>query len=232
MSRPEAERAYLGNVSTTAHLETQEAAALVVPFRRAVDAARTDDAWLLRALHEGDPQAPALLFRRFSAHVERIVTRIFGADADVSELVNETFFRGIERIRRVADPRALRAWLTSIAVLVARERFRHRRRRRWLRLPGHGQLPEVEAPNASVEVVDAVRRVYRVLETMPAAERIAFAFRFIEGMELAEVASACGVSLATVKRVLSRAEDRFVALGRRDPVLRERLEGGARWSDR
>jgi RNA polymerase sigma-70 factor (ECF subfamily) len=232
LSRPGEEGAYIGGLSTTAHLQSHDASALVVPFRRAVDAARTDDTWLLRALQEEDPQAAVHFFRRFSAHVERIVTRIFGADDDVSELVNETFFRAIERIQRVEDAGVLRAWLTSIAVLVARERLRHRRRRRWLSLPDHGQVPELEAPTASAEVVDAVRRVYVVLDNMPTSERIAFAFRFIEGMELAEVASACGVSLATIKRLLSRAEARFIALGRRDPVIRERLEGGGRWSDR
>ena len=43
-------------------------------------------------------------------------------------------------------------------------------------------------------------RVYRVLEGMPANQRIAWALRHIEGEPLESVASLCGCSLATAKR--------------------------------
>ena len=61
--------------------------------------------------------------------------------------------------------------------------------------------------------------VYRVLGLLPTDERIAFALRVLDGMELTSVASACGVSLATVKRRLKSAQRRFVELSRREPVL-------------
>ena len=61
----------------------------------------------------------------------------------------------------------------------------------------------------------------------------AFALRFVDGMELTEVAAACETSLATIKRRLARAGARFEAAARRQPVLEEWLEGGTRWaSDR
>jgi len=78
-------------------------------------------------------------------------------------------------------------------------------------------------------VRDATRRVYRVLDTLPEDERIAFALRFIDDMELTDVAEACDVSLATIKRRLDRAEATFVARARKDVVLSGWLEGGARW---
>jgi Sigma-70, region 4 len=43
--------------------------------------------------------------------------------------------------------------------------------------------------------------------------------RHVEGYELAEVAAACGCSLSTVKRWLTRAESRLQESARRDPVL-------------
>jgi RNA polymerase sigma-70 factor (ECF subfamily) len=196
------------------------------------DPNRLDDGRLLHALRAGDRRAPGAFFERFSPHVERILTRIFGADADVSDLVNDTFFRALERIGRVYDSDGVKPWLTSIAVFVAREHMRHQRRRKWLQFLDHADLPEQEAEVGSLEMMDAVRRLYRVLAAMPSDERIAFTFRFVEGMELAEIASACDVSLATAKRLLARAESRFAAIGRRDPVLREWLEGGTRWADR
>jgi RNA polymerase sigma-70 factor (ECF subfamily) len=50
--------------------------------------------------------------------------------------------------------------------------------------------------------------------------------RYIDGMELTAVAQACGVSLATIKRRLSRAQVTFSALAARQSVLVEWLETG------
>jgi RNA polymerase sigma-70 factor (ECF subfamily) len=201
---------------------------VVVPLR---DPRRLDDAGLLKALLAGDVHAPTAFFDRFGKHVERTLTRIFGAHSDVSDLVNETFYRALMRIEHVHDPQGFKTWLTSISVFVAREHLRQTRRRRWLQFWEADK--EVPAPaTREHEAADAVRRLYVVLEGLPDDERIAFAFRFIEEMELSEVASACGVSLATIKRTLARAETRFVARARRDPLLRDWLKGGARWGDR
>jgi DNA-directed RNA polymerase specialized sigma24 family protein len=47
-------------------------------------------------------------------------------------------------------------------------------------------------------------------------------------MQLQEIAESCGISLATVKRRLSRAERKFELLAEHDAVLREHLnERGA-----
>jgi len=54
--------------------------------------------------------------------------------------------------------------------------------------------------------------------------------RFIEEMPLDDVAATCNVSLATVKRRIGRAEQRFVAIARRDPILRPLVEEGRRWT--
>jgi len=45
-------------------------------------------------------------------------------------------------------------------------------------------------------------------------------------MELTAVAAACGVSLATIKRRLSRAQATFVSLASQHAVLAEWLERG------
>ncbi len=75
---------------------------------------------------------------------------------------------------------------------------------------------------------ESLRVTYAVLDRLGVDERIAFALRFIEGLELAEIAAACGVSFNTVRRRLARAEKRFLALAQREPALHEWLEGGTR----
>ena len=48
-------------------------------------------------------------------------------------------------------------------------------------------------------------------------------------MELAELAEVNGVSLATVKRLLARAERRFAAMAQANPALAARLGDHAKW---
>jgi RNA polymerase sigma-70 factor (ECF subfamily) len=84
----------------------------------------------------------------------------------------------------------------------------------------------VIAPTASAEVSEALALTYRILNRLPPDERIAFALRHIDGMELLAIAEATSVSLATTKRRLARAQQRFVALANRSEVLREWVEKG------
>jgi RNA polymerase sigma-70 factor (ECF subfamily) len=166
-------------------------------------------------LRAGAPWAAAELVRGFGAHVQRVSTRIHGAgDADRDDLLQEVFARAIANVRSLAEPAALRSWLTTLTIYTARELIRRRRRRRWLTF--HDEPPDAGDPTtyASDDVREAARCVYAVFARMPADERVPLALRAIEGMELAELADACGMSMSTLRRRLVRAERRFRKLAR------------------
>jgi RNA polymerase sigma-70 factor (ECF subfamily) len=139
------------------------------------------------------------------------------------------FVRAFERLEELRDPPALKRWLTAIAVFVAREAIRKSRRRRWLVFLPAEATPEVEVPEASVEARAALRTFYEVVATLDAEKRIAFTLRFVEGMELAEIAEVCDVSLATIKRRIKSAEVEFYARGSAHPELADWFEEGTRW---
>jgi RNA polymerase sigma-70 factor (ECF subfamily) len=188
-----------------------------------------DPAALALALRQGEAWAERALLEQRTAHVERILTRILGARGDLDDLVQEVFVRALQRVEELREPRALRGWLTGIAVNVAREAIRAARRRRWLSLVAPHETPEVPAPLASPETRAAVRAFYRVVSELDADAHIAFTLRFVEGMELAEIAGACGVSLATIKRRLKAAEAEFAERAHADEALADWLEEGTRW---
>ena len=187
------------------------------------------DEALVDAARRGEAAARTAIFDRHATHVARVLGRVLGADVDIADLVHDVFVHALADLDRLADPSALKAWLTAIAVNIARGHIRRRVRRRWLRFFAPEDVPEVEAPVADAETRAAVLAMYRVLDSMDADDRIAFALRFVDGMELTETAAACGVSLATIKRRLSRAEASFVDKARAMPALASWLEGGSRW---
>ena len=193
--------------------------------------AYNDDAELVAALHRGDRAARTVLVQRYEPLVERLVAGALGIDSEISDVIQDVFVGVFEGIRSLKDASALRSWIATLAVFTARGRIRRRRRWRWIRFLAPEDVPEVPVSGPQGETHEAVRATYRVLDTLPDDERMAFSLRFISEMQLTEVAAACRVSLATVKRRLARAEKRFVEAAKDHPSLRERLAHGGRWSE-
>ncbi len=198
---------------------------------RRAEPAGEDPAALARGLRAGEAWAQRALLERYTDRLERILTRILGGRADLDDLVQEVFVRAFQRVEELREPRALGAWLTAIAVYVAREAIRARRRRRWLLFLPPEETPEPVTSTASPETRAAVRAFYEVVGRMDADARIAFTLRFVDGMELAEIAGACGVSLATIKRRLKSAEAEFSERAHAHEALAGWLEEG-RWARR
>ena len=188
------------------------------------------DARLVEGLRNGEAGAAAAFYDRFSELVERILVRVLGMDRELDDLHHDVFVQAIESVGKLRNPAALRAWVVSVTVNTAHATIRRRQRWRWIALWREAEPPPALARERSPEAAEAVRATYAVLETLPADERVAFALRHVEGMELTEAAEACGVSLATIKRRLSRAEERFRAAAGAHASLAEWMEGGGRWT--
>jgi RNA polymerase sigma-70 factor, ECF subfamily len=188
-----------------------------------------DDEQLLAAVRAGEAHATAELVARYSRHVLRVLARILGRTSELEDLHHDVFVRALSSIGAVRDASAMSGWLTIIAVNVARSAMAKRARSRWLWFLPPDEVPEQAAHVVADEDVAALRATYRVLGRLGAEERIVFALRIIDGMEMADVASACGVSLATAKRRMIRAERAFLRHAEREAVLEPWLKGGARW---
>lgn len=176
---------------------------------------------LLARLRAGESAAVAELFDRHVGAVERAVHGVMGPDPEVEDLVQDAFvaaMRGIEGFR--GDERTLGAWVRGIAVRLALKKIRWRRTRRWLSWQGTDEVPTLHAMT-DTDTQAALRRAYALLDRLPAVERAAFGLRFLEGMQLEEVADALGVSLATAKRRIRKARERFAGLAAGDALLRD-----------
>lgn len=184
---------------------------------------------LLRLAIAGDPRTGTLLFDRCEAQVNRLVWRVLGADEDHDDVVQQVFVALLAGLRRLRDPEALHGWVAAVTINTVRTEIRRRRVRRLLFGEARA-LDLAEAPPASAEDRELLRRTYAALERLPADERIAFALRFIDERPLAWIAAACDCSLATIKRRIGSAQARFRRIAARDPALAERLhdaEGGS-----
>ncbi len=191
-----------------------------------------DDEAVVAGLRAGEAWARAALFDRHAPHVERILRRVLGGDrhGDVANLVQDAFVQALASIHHLREAEALPAWMETLATRTALRAIRARKARSFLLFWEPSRVPEPAAPGADPDVVEAHRRTYALLDRMPADERVIFALRYIDGMELERIAAIREVSLATLKRHLARAEARFAHAAQRDGVLRPWIEEGGRWT--
>jgi RNA polymerase sigma-70 factor (ECF subfamily) len=138
----------------------------------------------------------------------------------VDDALQDVFLRLFRSLRRLRDPNALRTFVIRVTVRVVADELRRRKLRGWLRLTRDGDLSVHTAEVAAADAIcEVVQRFYSLLDKLGATDRICFVLRHIEQMDLGGMADAVGVSLATVKRRLRRAEERVGRLIERDPVL-------------
>jgi RNA polymerase sigma-70 factor (ECF subfamily) len=181
--------------------------------------AEADDADLARAAVTGDARAPREIWRRFVPLVRRIVRRTLGPEQDVEDVVQDVFLRLFDKLPGLRDPAALRAFLVSISVRSVRYELRRRRVRRLVGLSTTSELHDLRVVSADHESRQALFQLYRLLSRLGFRERTAFVLRFVEGMEIEQVAGALEVSVPTTRRALARAWERIARLASDDGFL-------------
>ena len=169
------------------------------------------DAALVLAARAGEEWAREALFRRYARLALALAYRILPFDADIDDLVQDSFLYAFQRLDGLSNPQAFQAWLSSIVVRTAGKRLR--RRKLQIRLGLRSNQPidvdEVVSRTAPPDVAAELRAVYALLEKLPVEERIALVLRRVERLEIPEIAEQMGLSISTVKRRLNAAETRL-----------------------
>jgi RNA polymerase sigma-70 factor (ECF subfamily) len=173
------------------------------------------------------PATPLALDVAFQAH-ERLLWnvcyRMTGVAADADDLVQETFLRAVER--PPADTAsALRPWLMRVAINLARDQLRRRRRRGWSGpwLPSPLETGEDEASPAyepsstegRYDLLESCTFAFLLaLEALTPQQRAVLLLRDVFEYSVAETASALALSEANVKTTHHRARRAMAAYDR------------------
>lgn len=105
-------------------------------------------------------------------------------------------------------------WLMRIAVNLVRDHARSRRMQFWKRTRETAvnwddvarQVPQLgSSPEAGAAAREQVERVWKAARGLPERQRTVFVLRFVEEMDLLEIAAATGLREGTVKAHLFRA---------------------------
>jgi len=131
-------------------------------------------------------------------------------------LTQECFLRAYQARRSFRGEASVRTWLIRIAVNLANDYRKSVRLRFWRRaaqtsldidFTGGWLADNRSSPEAEAAAREQVRAVWRVVAELSERQRTVFLLRFVEEMEIREIAAATGVQEGTVKAHLFRAVD-------------------------
>ena len=161
---------------------------------------------------------PALEIEDFERLVEqyraRILRFVFASvrDMDLAEtLTQDCFWKAYKNRHSFRGDCSMNTWLMHIAVNLVRDHTRTRRFQFWKKAqqadheeirdwPDRGISPEEKAA-----VNEQVRAVWDATKTLPERQRTVFLLRFVEDLDIAEIAQSTGLSANAVKVHLFRA---------------------------
>jgi RNA polymerase sigma-70 factor (ECF subfamily) len=166
-----------------------------------------DDSALVHAALAGDLLAKEALYRRYVDMACSLTVRLMGRDTDMEDVVQDSFAYAFSNLHKLRRPQAFSAWLSSVVsgATIALLRRRRLLGKLGLRRPEPPSIDTLIAETAPPDVVAELRDVYRVLNDLPAEERVVLVLRRVDELRLEEIADVLGMSLATVKRRLARA---------------------------
>ena len=168
--------------------------------RRPVLSTQSDER-LVDLVRAGSDPAFETIVERYRRPLMRYVSRILPPER-AEDVVQQSFVKAYEAMRRDAATLQLRPWLYRIAHNNALNALRDRGLR-------HAELDDrldgVERPDQALERAQGLRELVVAVQALPARQRDAILLRELEGRSYEEIAAALGVTNGAVRQLLNRA---------------------------
>jgi RNA polymerase sigma-70 factor (ECF subfamily) len=170
----------------------------------------------------GDRPAQRQLFEGQKRRVHATLYRILGPSSQLEDLLQEVFLSVFRALPAFRGESSLATWIDRCAVRAAFAHIRAgsaRRGQRPLELVADGLASADPSAEARMLAREATRRLYVVLDALPAKQRMAFALHAIDERGLPEVAELMSATLVATKARVWRARRYVEKRAKADPVL-------------
>lgn len=169
-----------------------------------------DEAAVERFL-SGDRGAFDELFERYGAYVYNIVRGVLTSEDDASDVTQEVFLQVYRSLHTFRRGSRFSTWLYRIALNRALDAARSHRRRKWV--PFDETLENKSDPSGdpanAIESRSAEDEVRQVLDRMDPRHREVLVLRYLQEMEIEDMAKVLGCSTGAAKVRLFRARQKF-----------------------
>jgi RNA polymerase sigma-70 factor (ECF subfamily) len=180
------------------------------------------DTELMKAVIEGNPDAMAVIYHRYKAHLHSVTLSVLHEPSDAEDVLHDVFVTLWKGAERYLPEKGLRGYLGTIARRRALDRLRRRLayRRATDRLEVHlsAELSHRERsiPRAFTNI-DLEGLMSNLIGQLPEAQQEVVRLTFYEGLSHSQIADQKCIPLGTVKTRLKLARkklfDQLVAIG-------------------
>ena len=150
------------------------------------------------------------LMEQYGDEIKRFCTLQLRDPFQAEDAAQDTFVKAWKALDKFRNESSQKTWLMRIAVNTCRDY----QRTGWFRHTDRRVTPE-DLPEQGQEAVLPDGEISRAIMSLPYRLRQFILLRYFDGLSLNETATAAGVSLATAKRQISKANQ----------LLHDRLEG-------
>lgn len=142
------------------------------------------------------------LYAATARPIHAYVAAVTGSRDTADDVLQETYFRFLMRRGPGMPVEEARPYLFRIASNLLRDRWRSSREEQW---PEH--LDQALCSDLNVQI-----DIHRILQALKPKERLLLWLAYVEGMTHAEIASATGLTVLSVRPLLFRARKKAAAL--------------------
>lgn len=165
-----------------------------------------DDAAITARFALGDPAVFAQLVAQYQDRVAGLAFRLLGWGHDVEDVVQDVFVAVLQNLSSFRGQSRLATWIYRITV----NECRRHRRKRLLRLNFWRQpKPSVEDGPPRAATIEIQQQVRSAVAALAQPHREVVVLRYLEGLDIPEIAQILGLSRNAVEVRLSRARDRL-----------------------
>ncbi len=169
----------------------------------------------VRAAQEGNKHAAQQLYHHFVSGVYRALRPLCANDTDAEDVTQDAFIRAFEALHRY-EPQANKrfaSWLMTVALNVARKQHRRQSKRQKFsaleKSMDHNaestiQMEGEKNPQEQVELVELREALLKALGTLSERDRHVVTLRYGADLNATEVAEACKLSPAAVRKICER----------------------------
>jgi len=176
------------------------------------------DAEIIERVLAGETDAFGILVDRYQDEFAAYAKYMTGSMDEAADVIQESLVRAYRSLRRCRDPERFKGWLFRIVSNQCRTHLARRRSRSSRPLEHHAlELEALENPGTDAELADLRRRVHEALQELPSEQREALILRYVEGLNVREIADFVKATVSAVKMRLLRGRE----------ALRARFEGVA-----
>jgi len=145
----------------------------------------------------------------------RTVYNLIHDPQEAEDIVQDTFIKVLESVGSFRGDAMLSTWLYKIAVRKSVERIRRRKLTDRVRaflpswVPQEKKSMESQTfhPGVALEKQERATALYKALDEIPTAQRMAFQLILVDGMPYSEACELLGVGIKAAESLVSRAKE-------------------------